>query len=66
MTGKIPDKSYVNVKRILRRRYPLAVSLDYIRMEGGMSKKSAGRICADIGAEKVETSNGVYYRWEKE
>ena len=63
MTGKIPEKSYRIVKRILKFNSPVAVSPDFIRMTGGMSKKSAEKICMEIGAERVETSNGVYYRW---
>lgn len=66
MAGRIPDESRKRVKLILNNKWPLAVSVDYIRLEASIARRSVKKICEEIGAELVETTNGVYYRWRPE
>ena len=63
MAGKIPKESIGRVKVLLKSMYPIAVSLTYIREIVRIRNSSAETICRELGAKRVETTNGVYYKW---
>ena len=63
MAGKIPKSSIEKVKVLLKSMHPIAVSLSYIREMARIRNSSAETICRELGAKRVETTNGVYYKW---
>ena len=64
MVNRIPKSSVEKVKVLLKSLYPKAVALSYFNRVARIRTSSAEIICISLGAERIETTGGVYYRWK--